>query len=97
MPTKLRNRTLNIARAQHQGIVKTKILIRTKVWWPGIDHQIETLIASCIQCQAANNSKTFEPLKMTTMPSKPWQVVHGDFCGPFPSGDYLLVLMDEHS
>ncbi len=34
---------------------------------------------------------------MTTMPSKPWQVVHGDFCGPFPSGHYLLVLMDEHS
>ncbi|CAB4031109.1 Uncharacterized protein K02A2.6 [Paramuricea clavata] len=31
------------------------------------------------------------------MPSKPWQVIHGDFCGPFPSGDYLLVLMDEHS
>ncbi len=97
MPTKLRNRTLNIAHAQHQGIVKTKTLLRTKVWWPGIDNQIETLIASCIQCQAANNSKTVEPLKMTTMPSKPWQVVHGDFCGPFPSGDYLLVLMDEHS
>ena len=31
------------------------------------------------------------------MPPKPWQVIHGDFCGPFPSGDYLLVLMDEHS
>ena len=31
------------------------------------------------------------------MPSKLWQVIHGDFCGPFPSGDYLLVLMDEHS
>ena len=28
---------------------------------------------------------------------KPWQVIHGNFCGPFPSGDYLLVLMDEHS
>jgi transposase InsO family protein len=77
--------------------VKTKTLLRTKVWWPGIDRQVETLIASCIHCQAANNSKIFEPLKMTTMPSKPWQVIHGDFCGPFPSGDYLLVLMDEHS
>ena len=72
-------------------------LTSNKIWWPGIDHQIETLTGSCIQCQAANNSKTFEPLKMTTMPPKPWQVVHSDFCGPFPSGDYLLVLMDEHS
>ena len=31
------------------------------------------------------------------MPPKPWQVIHGDFCGPFPSGDYILALMDEHS
>jgi hypothetical protein len=72
--------------------VKTKTLLRTKVWWPGIDRQVETLIASCIHCQAANNSKIFEQLKMTTMPSKPWQVIHGDFCGPFPSGG-----LDEHS
>ena len=97
MPRKLRNQTLNIAHGQHQGIVKTKTLLRTKVWWPGIDRQIETLISSCVQCQAANDSKNVEPLKMTTMPPKPWQVIHGDFCGPFPSGDYLLVLMDEHS
>ena len=34
---------------------------------------------------------------MTSMPHKPWQVIHGDFCGPFLSGDYFLVLMDEHS
>ena len=91
MPKKLRGHTLNIAHAQHQGIVKTKTLLRTRVWWPGIDRQVETLI------QAANISKTVEPLRMTTMPPKPWQVIHGDFCGPFPSGDYLLVLMDEHS
>ena len=34
---------------------------------------------------------------MTSMPSKPWQVIHGDFADRFFSGDYLLVLMDEHS
>ena len=71
MPRKLRNQTLNIAHGQHQGIVKTKTLLPTKVWWPGIDQQIETLIFSCVQCQAANDSKNVEPLKMTTMPSKP--------------------------
>ncbi|CAB4035236.1 Transposon Ty3-I Gag-Pol poly [Paramuricea clavata] len=97
MLKKLRSHTLNIGHAQYQGIVKTKTLLRTKVWWPGIDREVEPLIASCIHCQAANNSKIFEPLKMTTMPSKPWQVIHGDFYGPFPSGEYLLVLMDEHS
>ena len=45
MPKKLKSHTLNITHAQHQGIVKTKTLLRTKVWWPGIDRQAETLIA----------------------------------------------------
>ena len=85
VPKNLRTATLKIAHSQHQGIVKTKALLRTEVWWPGTDRQIETLVASCIQCQAANTSKTVEPLRMTTMPSKPWQVIHGDFCGPFPA------------
>lgn len=55
-------------------------------------------IASCIQCQTASNSKIIEPLTMTTMPSKPWQVTHGDFCGRFPSGQWglSLVLIEEH-
>ncbi|CAB4035245.1 Transposon Ty3-G Gag-Pol poly, partial [Paramuricea clavata] len=56
-----------------------------------------TLNIAHAQHQAANNSKILEPLKMTTMPFKPSQVIHGDVCGPFPSGDYLLVLMDKHA
>ena len=35
MPKKLRSHTLNIAHAQHQGIVKTKTLLRTKVQYGG--------------------------------------------------------------
>ena len=46
---------------------------------------------------SCKNSKTVERLRMFSMLHKPWQVIHGDFCGPFLSGDYHLVLMDEHS
>ena len=77
IPKKLRRRTLAIAHERHQGIVKTKTLLPTKVWWPGIDRQVETLVSCCLHCQAANKSTSFEPLKMTTMPKKPWQVIHG--------------------
>ena len=97
IPKSLRKRTLSIAHESHQGIVKMKMLLRTKVWWPGIDRQIESLIASCVACQTTNNQCPPEPLKMTRMPRLPWDVVHGDFCGPFPTGEHLLVLINEHS
>ena len=51
IPENLRQRTLAIAHERHQGIVKTKALLREKVWWPGIDRQIESLIKSCHACQ----------------------------------------------
>ncbi len=41
MPTVLREQTLKLAHEGNQGIVKTKQLLREKVWWPGIDKAIE--------------------------------------------------------
>ncbi len=34
---------------------------------------------------------------MSELPHGPWKNVAVDFCGPFPSGDYLLVMLDEYS
>ena len=34
---------------------------------------------------------------MTTHPQAPWQYLSTDFCGPLPSGDMLLVVIDEYS
>lgn len=41
IPRDLRVKVLDLAHAGHQGIVKTKSLIRSKVWYPGIDKQVE--------------------------------------------------------
>ena len=35
-----------------------------------------------------------EPLRPTTMPNKPWQDIHIDLYGPFPTGESLLVCED---
>jgi hypothetical protein len=80
LPERLWERTLALAYEGHQGIVKTKMLLRQKVWWPGIDAQVERLIKVCIPCQATGLKARPEPLLMTTMPEKPWQVVHIDLC-----------------
>ena len=31
------------------------------------------------------------------LPPKPWHTVHIDFCGPFPTGEYTLVVIDAYS
>ena len=33
--------------------------------------------------------------KMTKLPQQPWESVQLDFCGPFPSGEYAMVLTDQ--
>ena len=53
IPKVLHRKVIDIAHQSHQGIVKTKQLIREKVWFPGIDKQVEEVVRSCIPCQAS--------------------------------------------
>ena len=50
IPSSLRNRILNELHDDHQGIVKTKALARSYVWFPGIDNMIEETIGDCKMC-----------------------------------------------
>lgn len=88
---------MKLAHEGHQGIVKTKSLLREKVWFPGIDRLVENEIQNCLACQATVECKNTEPLKMTELPEGPWRELSVDFCGPFPSGDCLMVVIDEYS
>ena len=94
MPSTLWQATLLNAHEGHQGIVRTKQMVREKVWWPGIAHQVETMVKACLPCQSVAGKSTAEPLRPTVMPDKPWQEVHIDLCGPFPTGESLLVCED---
>lgn len=38
-----------------------------------------------------------EPICPPTLPSGPWSEIAVDFAGPFPSGQYLFVAVDEYS
>ena len=98
IPSSLRSKAVDLAHGGHQGIVKTKRLIRDKVWFPGIDKLAEEKVKNCLSCQAASTkSPPLEPLRMTPLPSAPWKEVAVDFAGPFPSGDYIMVVTDEFS
>ena len=62
IPRALRKQTLALTREGHQGIVKTKQLIREKVWFPNVDHEVEVLLSSCLPCQANGPNTKPDPL-----------------------------------
>ena len=97
IPKSLREKVINLAHSGHQGVVKTKQLVREKVWFPGIDKDVEHVIRDCLPCQAVTNRNQMEPLRSSDLPKAPWEEVSVDFLGPIPTGEYLLVVMDDYS
>ena len=94
MPTSLCERAVALAHEGHQGLVKTKKLLREKVWFPGIDECVKQAISKCMACQANGPENCPDPLQMSPLPPEPWHTVHVDFCGP---GEYLFVVIDVYS
>ena len=95
IPQHLQERSVRLAHEGHQGISKTKALLREKIWFPGIDKMVESQVRSCLPCAAATPMDNREPLKMSELPAGPWQHVSIDFATVH--GHYLLVMYDEYS
>ena len=94
---KLRKRVVQLAHEGHQGITKTKAFIRSQVWFPGMDKAVEREVESCIPCQVNTNRSFKERINMSELPKGPWLDLSLDFCGPLPSGEYILVIVDGYS
>lgn len=96
VPIKLRRQILLDLHKSHLGIVKTKALARSYIWWPKLDKDIEDLVKSCHSCQLHQAS----PPKSEFIPWQPadhvWSRVHVDYAGPI-QGNYLLVIVDSFS
>ena len=96
IPKSLRKRILNIAHEGHQGITKTKALLKEKVWFPSIDRLTEAIVRDCLACQSNTIEHNKEPLKMSPLPSRPWSEISVDFAD-IPNGEHLLVVIDDYS
>nr|XP_023026404.1 uncharacterized protein K02A2.6-like [Leptinotarsa decemlineata] len=51
IPKILRRRMLEELHTSHLGIVKTKSLARSYMWWPGLDQEVEKHVRACNPCQ----------------------------------------------
>ena len=87
---------IDLAHGGHQGLVKSKQLIRTKVWFPGIDEKMKKRIECCLLCQSTVDHDD-TPAKMTPLPDEPWKSLSANIYGPLPTGEYLIVIIDDYS
>ena len=97
MPFATQTRAIDLAHERHQGPVKSKQLIRTKVWFPGINKKMKKCIESCLPCQSTIRNHNDTPAKMTPLPDGPWKSLSADFYGLVPTGECLKVIEDYYS
>ena len=81
----------------HMGMTKTKQMLREKYWFPELNKMTEDIVGKCYECQLTTKQHRQEPIKMTNIPEKPWEVVSVDFGGPYPDGHYNLVVIDKRT
>ena len=96
IPKVLQTKVLQEIHSDHLGIVKSKAIARSFVWWPTIDKDIETFVKNCQGCSAHQNNPQPVRLHPWEYPQRAWQRLHLDFAGPF-LGHYYLIVVDAFS
>ena len=95
VPKSLQEHIVNLAHGGYQGLVKTKSLLREKVWFPNIDKLVESKVKSCKTCLAATPECKREPLQMS-LPAAPWKEISVDFAD-IPNKECPLLITDDYS
>ena len=96
IPKSLQEHVVNLAHEGHQGLEKTKSLLREKVWFPNIDKLVESKVKSCTACLITTPECKREPLQMSPLPAAPWKEISVDFAD-LPNQEYLLLITDDYS
>ena len=97
VPKSLQEGIVKQAHEGHQGITRTKQLLRAFAWFPKMDRMVEAAVQQCDPCQVSTRTKQQRaPLQMSKLPNGPWEQLSADFY-TFPSAQELLVLIDEYS
>lgn len=92
VPGTLRKAVLEQAHRSHLGVGKCKTVLRSFVWWPGIDKDLEVHIKSCHACLVNRPSPEKAKLIPWEPPKSVWSRVHLDFAGPVKGWSFLIVV-----
>ncbi|XP_060862845.1 uncharacterized protein K02A2.6-like [Metopolophium dirhodum] len=97
IPKSLREDVLMLLHKNHPGIVRSKMLARSYVWWPNIDIDIDKFIKTCTECQCNQNDKNVSEKVYIPWenPSDSWKRIHIDFLEI--NQVKLLIIVDSFS
>ena len=62
VPKHLQQIVLKELHLSHPGVSRMKSIARSYLWWPGLDKEIEKLVATCTACQAVRQAPAAAPL-----------------------------------
>ena len=68
------------------GMTVAKRIIRTRLWFPGMDDRVERGVGACLDGQASTKVSRRDPLKPSPPPEEPWQELPANH-------KYLLVVV----
>ena len=61
IPFMFQKRILNQLHVGHPGIVRMKVLVRSYVYWPNLDSEVESMVKQCSRCASVAKA----PIKTT--------------------------------
>ena len=97
LPTIFHHTAVKLAHVGHQGVQKTKALMRSKIFFIGMDKAIEDEINNCIACQSTGRPTPPAKTQPSLLPNEVWDTLNVDFLGPLPNGKYVFAIMDQRS
>lgn len=92
IPKSLRNNVLNQFHEGHPGICAMKSMVRSLIWYPNIDSDIERLVKNCSQCQATARKPPQTRSVEWPKPPRPWSRIHIDHF--FFDNHIFLIVVD---
>ena len=78
IPKKLRHQIIVNLHSANQGSTSMLSRARQAIYWPGMDHDINNHVQSCLSCRESAPSHVREPILLADIPEFPFQNVVAD-------------------
>ncbi|KAI0980621.1 hypothetical protein GJ496_009627 [Pomphorhynchus laevis] len=91
-PSKLRRDVLKAIHAGYAGIVGSKSLSRTYVWWLGINGDLEQYVHTCQACQQNRRCEPEHPIMNWSIPNSRCRRAYTNFAGQVDGEMYLVMV-----
>lgn len=97
LPRSLRRRAIETTHVSHAGANTMKRALRAKVWWSGMDSDVDKFAKDCKSCSMVSRDNPPPPMTRTELPQRPWEYIAIDFFTPTEITEKVLVIVDYYT